>query len=528
MKNYTLTLFLIMIFCSANVYSLPTLSSYPSATATIYLDFDGQTVTSAGWNGGVSLVCAAAPLNDAQITEIFNRVSEDYRPFNVNITTNEAVFLAAPLMQRIRVIVTPTSAWKPGVGGISYIGSFTWGDDTPAFVFTDRLGPNYPKYIAECCTHESGHSVGLSHQSSYDGSCTLTETYNSGTGTGETGWAPVMGNSYYRNMTGWNDGPTPYGCANTQDNLTIITSQNGFTYRADDFVETMNSNTYSLTSNGMVVDGLISTSTDKDAFRFTLTANGNFHLDAVPYSIIAGNNDGADLDIKILMYDATFNLVATYDPANKMSVNIDTTLTSGTYYLLVDGTGNLNAGNYGSLGSYKLTGITGSLPIHSVTLSGNTFKEKHNLGWTIVSTDPIKSQEIEFSENGIDFKSLTTITSPTNTFSYSPYNAETIYYRMKVTSVMNQTMYSNIISLRVSWRAINMFTVSTFVNNKISVTADENYQYRLLDANGRLIATGKGTKGFNTINIDNRSAGLYIIQLSSSTNQRQTERIIKQ
>ena len=61
-------------------------------------------------------ICEAAPLTDAQILEIFNRVSEDYRPFNVNITTDSVKFLAAPLTQRIRVIVTPTSSWKTGVG----------------------------------------------------------------------------------------------------------------------------------------------------------------------------------------------------------------------------------------------------------------------------------------------------------------------------------------------------------------------------------------------------------------------------
>ena len=123
--------------------------------------------------------------------------------------------------------------------GVSYVGSFTWGDNTPGFVFADKLGNN-PKFVAECISHESGHTVGLSHQSRYDNNCSMTEQYNVGTGAGETSWAPVMGNSYYRNMTGWNDGPTPYGCANTQDNLTIITSINGFSYRADDFKDEIN------------------------------------------------------------------------------------------------------------------------------------------------------------------------------------------------------------------------------------------------------------------------------------------------
>src|SRR5690606_9430301 len=141
-------------------------------------------------------------------------------------------FLAAPLNKRVRIIVTTTSEWRPGVGGVSYTGSFTWLDDTPGFVFADRLVT--PKMIAECVSHESGHTVGLSHQSRYNTDCDLTATYHAGNGLGETGWAPVMGNSYNRNMTGWNNGPTPYGCANTQDNLTIITTQNGFGYRTDD------------------------------------------------------------------------------------------------------------------------------------------------------------------------------------------------------------------------------------------------------------------------------------------------------
>ncbi len=212
---------------------MPKLSSFPSAKATIYLDFDGQTVSGTSWNGGATFYCMPASLTDDQITEIFNRVSEDYRPFNIDITTDSTVFLAAPLTQRVRIIITPTSAWYPGVGGVSYTGSFIWGDDTPGFVFPDRLG-YVIKLIAECCTHESGHTVGLSHQSKYTADCSLISTYNDGVGLGETSWAPVMGNSYYRNLSGWNNGPTPSGCTADQDNLSIITSRNGFTYRTDD------------------------------------------------------------------------------------------------------------------------------------------------------------------------------------------------------------------------------------------------------------------------------------------------------
>ena len=82
--------------------------------------------------------------------------AEDFRPFNINITTDSAVYLAAPLNRRNRVIITPSSPWAPGVGGLAYLNSFSLNDDVPCFVFTDRLGTNMGKIIKKCCSHEAG------------------------------------------------------------------------------------------------------------------------------------------------------------------------------------------------------------------------------------------------------------------------------------------------------------------------------------------------------------------------------------
>ena len=525
MKNFTyLKLLFFSLFITFKAFSLPKLSSHPAASATIFLDFDGHTVIASPWNNGNTLYCAASALTDPQITEIFNRVAEDYRPFNINITTDSLKFLSAPLNRRIRIIITPTSSWTSGVGGISFIGSFTWGDDTPGFVFSDRLGPNSPKYIAECCSHESGHAVGLSHQSTYDNNCNLTETYSMGTGSGEVSWAPIMGNSYYRNMTSWNDGPTPYGCANTQDNLTIITSQNGFTYRADDYTETMDAGTYPLL-NSFSMDGVITTNIDKDAFKYTAAQDVSFHMDVVPFNVGA-NYIGANLDIKIMLYNGN-TLVRTYDPPTTMSVSIDTVLSAGTYYWLIDGTGNSNTSNYGSLGSYTMTGFNGPLPIHNVTLNGTSDKNQHALSWDIVADEPIKSQVVEISYDGIIFKPLSSFNSSTKAFSYIPFNTGMLYYRLKVTSVINQTAFSNIVALKANGKTDKYFAVSTLVQHEITVNAFDNFQYRLSDANGRLIEIGNGTTGMNRINVNNKPGGLYILQLFNN-NERQTERIIKQ
>lgn len=527
MKNFTFYILVFLFaFQAVPAYSqVPLLNSFKGVPATIYLDFDGQTVKSYAWQNDNSFVCSPSGLTNTQITEIFNRVSEDYRPFNINITTDSTIFLQAPLNRRTRIIVTPTSDWYPGVGGIAYIGSFIWGDDVPAFVFSDKLNFS-SKNVAEACSHESGHTVGLSHQSRYDANCALVEQYSSGSGIGEISWAPIMGNSYSRNMTGWNLGPTPYGCVNTQDNLTIITTSNGFTYRTDDFSDVVGTSSFALPDNNFTKDGIITTTSDNDAFKFTLTKSSNFHLAVTPYSFDNTNN-GANLDVKVQLYNSSKTLVNTFNPADKMDVAIDTTLQAGTYYFAVSGAGNEYAPQYGSIGSYKMVGAAGSLlPIKDVQLSGTQNGEKHLLQWNIVSDDPIKDQVIEVSADGINFSALATSLATQRNYSYVPQIKGNLFYRVKVTSVLSQVMYSNIISLKATADR-SSFIVSTFVHDNSTVHATEAFRYRLTDVNGRTLLVGTGQTGINTISMSNYPAGIYLLQMISS-NKSVTERIVKQ
>ena len=519
------------LLTSLTAISNPKLSSYPSAQATVFLDFDGHRVVSSVWNNGNPLNCAASGLNDTQITEVFNRVAEDYRPFNINITTDSTIFLAAPLTKRMRIIVTTTSGWYQGVGGVAYTGSFTWGDDTPAFVFPDRLA-NSPKIIAECCTHESGHTVGLSHQSLYSSTCTLVETYNSGIGTGEIGWAPVMGNSYYKNLTGWNNGPTPNGCTTAQDNLSIITSQNGFTYRTDDHSDAANSNPALVTIANQVFStaGTITTPTDKDVFKFVLGARGALKLNAIPFSVNSTTLDGANLDVKLTLLNSSYTTVNTYDVATVLKANIDTTLEAGTYYVSIQGTGNVNTSNYGSLGSYTISGTfveAGVLPIRDVALTGKSDRGVHILNWDILADEPIKTIIVQSSTDGRSFSNLASIAGKDKSFSYAPGINGDIFYRLKVTSVIDQTVHSNVITLKSTNKAQNIFKVSTIVHDNIVVTATENYQYQLVDIHGRVLQKGNSNSGVNRINVSNIPNGMYIIQMTGN-DQKQTERIIKQ
>ena len=62
-----------------------------------------------------------------KLTEIFNRVSEDYRPFDINITTDIDVFIAAPFDKRIRVSCYSYKrlvygCWRRWIFGFIYLG----------------------------------------------------------------------------------------------------------------------------------------------------------------------------------------------------------------------------------------------------------------------------------------------------------------------------------------------------------------------------------------------------------------------
>ncbi len=529
MKKILPILFSLLILMSFNAFSGPSLSSLPTAKATIFLDFDGHYVDGSSWNGGVPFYCVPSGLNDTQITEVFNRVSEDYRPFNINITTDSTVFIKAPFSQRIRIIVTLTSAWYQGVGGVSFTGSFTWGDDTPGFVFPDRLANN-PKIIADCCTHESGHTVGLSHQAKYNGSCNLVTIYNDGAGTGEIGWAPVMGNSYGRNISGWNNGPTPSGCTSDQDNLSIITSRNGFTYRIDDHSDDPNDHPTGVNIDNaqFATEGIITTNTDKDVFQFNLQRTGVFHLDAKPFSV-GPNNDGANLDMKLTLLNAAKEVVAVYDPKDILNVVIDTTLHAGNYYLMVQGAGNANATSYGSLGSYKISGTYASLnvlSIKTVSLKGKAGAETHNLSWDIDAYESIREVSLETSSTGTIFSSLKTFYSGAREFTYVPLANENIFYRLKVTSVTGEVAYSNMVSLKLTEKPSTHFVVTTSVTTEIKVNAPQNYQYQLGDLSGRILKSGSDEAGANRIDINQYPKGIYFLQIISNS-QRSTQRILK-
>ena len=166
------------------------------------------------------------------------------------------------------------------------------------------------------------------------------------------------------------------------------------------------------------------------------------------------------------------------------------------------------------------------LAIHSVTLQGKINSKSHNLTWNIIADEPIVKQVLEASSNGTDFSSIMTDVTGVKSFNYAPNKSGTLFYRLKITSSIGESSYSNIVVLKMN-NDEKLFVVSTLVQQDIHVTALANYTYNLFDANARLVATGKELKGINNINIEYLPKGMYILQMMND-NYKQTERIIKQ
>src|ERR1041384_3388629 len=157
------------------------LHSRPGATKVIYLDFDGHVTTGTPWNTWdtqlPSIVSAPFDLDGLPLSfntteleyiqHIWQRVAEDYSPFDIDVTTQDPGLEAlrktdsSDVSYGVRVVNSPTN-WYGDVhgfypSGIAYVGSFPASTDTPCYAFTADLS-NDEKSIAETASHEAGHT----------------------------------------------------------------------------------------------------------------------------------------------------------------------------------------------------------------------------------------------------------------------------------------------------------------------------------------------------------------------------------
>ncbi|OQP51801.1 hypothetical protein A4H97_26710 [Niastella yeongjuensis] len=372
---------------------LYSLQSYPNANGVVLLDFDGQYVSGTGWNGGNPINAAPSTLTDAERYEVWQLISEDFGPFKLNITTSEAVYFSYPANRRMRCIFTPTNTASPGAGGVAFLNSFTWGNETPCWVFNGGI-----KGAGDAGAHEVGHTFGLSH----DGRTNPVEEYYLGQGN----WAPIMGAGYYVPVVQWSKGEYA-NPSQTQDDLAIIANNaNGVGYRADDHSNARAGATpLSISGNGSAFNsGIIETTSDADFFTFTTTGG------AVSLNINPAEKH-PNLDVLATLYDNAGFVVTTSNP-DGLTASLSATLAAGTYYVAITGVGYGNPAttgytNYGSLGYYSINGNIAGAAANAVA---TFYKDCNYSGSYAVSLAPGTYTVSDLVASGIQDKDISSFT----------------------------------------------------------------------------------------------------------------------
>jgi hypothetical protein len=400
--------------------------SRPGAPNVLYLNFAGETVSNTQWNTGLNRLTIPAlafstdtdraTFSDTEqvaVKRIWQRVAEDYAPFDVDVTTERpGTFNSRTAHALITRSTDANGDPNPSstAGGVAYVnvfGTSSYAKYRPAWIYHNNLS-NTESPIAEASAHEVGHNMGLSHDGCTDG----TEYYE-GHGSGDISWGPIMGASYGRNVTQWCRGEY-YLANNTQDDLATMAGK--IAYRTDDHGGTpgtaspltfAGTNLVSTTpendpgNTNKANKGVLERTADVDVFSFS-TGSGAVRLNVNPWIVPVGTR-GGNADISLELYSETGTLLLTNNPAVQTTALIAGNLAAGRYYLHVrnsgagDPLGSLPSGytSYGSIGQYFISGCVAEIsalvvpPVAELQATELTQPGQTNLLFSVTYSDNV-------------------------------------------------------------------------------------------------------------------------------------------
>lgn len=364
------------------------LHSRPGAARTILLDFDGHQLTGTEWQQQLGLPGGTYPAfsldhdrtrfsadERAVIHEIWERVAEDFAPFDVDVTTRDPG--RAALVRKgahderfgMRVLITVAGTRGAiaeavarlcgGCVGLAWVDVFdAVGAEgyQPTLVFADRLDDD-PWQIAETVSHEVGHTLGLPHAGDRH------SPYHLGT----PPWSPIMG-AGAAGLTQWSrgeyDGAVGYdgrgrSLRHPVDEVATMAARIGGV--RDDHGDTPADATLLGSAATLEETGLIGSPGDRDVFVLGRTCQGPLTVRATPTAV------GTNLDIRLRVLDADGRVVRDHNPVASgllwhpavTGLDAGASLPSGTgaWYVEVSGGAQQGAAawsGYGSLGAYRL------------------------------------------------------------------------------------------------------------------------------------------------------------------------------
>lgn len=374
------------------------LHSRPGAKRTIFLDMDGATVSGTGWNSGPQAISngtwtgwdsdgAPSTFSTAEhgwIQEVWRQVSETYSAFDVDVTTADpgtaALIRSSSSDESYGTHVIVTRSGTPARQvcssaclGVAYLGTFDQVDRAGyyqhAWVFASSSTMS-PTVAAQAASHETGHTLGLSHDGRTTSSGSSLPYYP-----GSVAWGPIMGSSMPRAVSQWSMGEYA-GANNSEDDLAVIARH--LPRRADDHGSSLVTADQLGSLPSYAASGVIGTRSDTDVFALDRTCTGPLRAAATGI----GAQTALDLSLEVL--DEQGRTVARSAPASTfsgtsepvsagMDASVELSAALGRYYLRVDGVGNGSPSStgwsdYASIGQYSLTatGCPGATPTATV------------------------------------------------------------------------------------------------------------------------------------------------------------------
>ena len=350
------------------------LHSNPGADKTIYLNFVGETLTSASalvTDNELSSITVPPYSTDADpgfsdeelrtIQEIWQRVAEDYSPFAVDVTTEPVAqdritrSGSTDLNYGTEVLFAPLlPEWNCICSGVGYQKSFFDVGDSfkPAVVFhqAGRIGAHL---LADAASQQLGLAMNLDPDGIAGGE------YGGQGDSPVNGWVPIMADQLSgRPLSQFSKGEYN-GATNRQDDFKVITDL-GLPLRPDEAggtIATAKELPLQSTSgrSSLAFDGIITSATDTDVF-YIRAGMGLLDVRVDPAAV------GANADLVLTLRDPAGNVLQSSNPSQNLSAAVSRQITTpGLYYLEVSSTGEgdpavTGYSSYGSVGAYALTG----------------------------------------------------------------------------------------------------------------------------------------------------------------------------
>ena len=332
------------------------LHSKADAPLKIVLNFEGANITGSRWNTKkLRRITAGAFDTDRRrgfsaaerttIQYIWQRVAEDFAPYDVDVTT-ENVAAAALAGKGVVVMVTPSIKSLCNCALLSYVDSFGSGYEAPLFVFAGNLNAASEKSVAEAISHAVGRSLGLGADPAATG-----QSRFEGYGSGADGWAPIMGNSSFKEITQFTNGQYQGGNTNwssLEDEFKLMDRY--LARRADEAGENLTEATKLAPDIAggrarAAVQGVLQREGDVDVFALDAAA-GNLSVKLSPHA------RGANARLKLTLLNKG-GVLQPLQQADATPGSFSWNLHGGAYFLKIEA--DTSTFVYGNLGNYTLS-----------------------------------------------------------------------------------------------------------------------------------------------------------------------------